>query len=465
MAERKYPQELINEFGNDLRDIFGTPEEQKKKKSLKSIAGNSDTLGELVKRLPNGGKLDVYEEFGREARPTFLEVAIKVLKMLEQSGIFKEYKLPPLGDTLARVGGSDAEWSQLYLRYPVQRDVKVWHIIEDILVEWDDNLNDPAYVRVLSDGTMNVNDKQHGNFGRLIMGAEKVIIEGIRSDDPCMDSNMYASRNIQALSSSWENNCNVHVNRAEDYQSEGRAVKEEDQRYLDFYNLLQQFDCIWVEKGTSKIQARQCDNGEKLFKDYNQYGTDVFKTALSLNVAIWPAHGELSREFVWGACEFIHQMTKAKFTKSQMLDIQSALKEAMKDTYLDTKKTSNRGTGAGTVWGSVGAFTNTLEKKGENKDWRVSIGANYRIAAGLRDLILNYNAYHKAKSNITKLKLELPLIKDKDGSEFEIQVPYFPDGFNTKGKGEYHRNSSSAKALKFDHTELEFEDDEETEEA
>jgi len=458
MATRIYPQELIDEFGNDLRDIFGTPEEQKKKKSLKSISGNSAAIDELISRLSNGGKLDVYEEFGRVSRPTFLAVAIKVLKMLEQSGIFKEYKLPPLGIASGRVGGEERDWNLMYLRYPVQRDVKVWHILKDILIDWDDNLNDPAYVRVLGDGTMNINDKQHGNFGRLIMGAEKVVIEGITSDDECMDSNMYASRNIHNLASSWENNANVRVNRAEDYQSAGHAVKEDDQTYLDFYNLLQQFDCIWVEKGTSKVQARQCDNGEKLFKDFNQYGTEIFKNAVGLNVAIWPAHGELSREFVWGCCEFLTQMNAAKFTKSQMLDIHSALKEAMKDTYLDTKKTSNRGTGAGTLWGSVGAFTNTLEKKGENRDWRVSIAANYRIAAGLRDLILNYNAYHKSKSNITKLKLDLPLITDKDGIEFEIEVPYFSEGFNTKGKGEYHRNNAAAKVTKFDHTELQYDD-------
>ena len=460
MAERKYPQELTV-FGNELRDIFGTPEEQKRKKSLKSIAGNSAIIEELLSRLPNGGKLDVYEEFGRNARPTFLEVAVKVLKMIEQSGIFKEYKLPPLGDTISRVGGTEAEWTQLYLRYPVQRDVKVWHIIKDILIEWDDNLNDPAYVRVLSDGTMNVNDKQHGNFGRLIMGAEKVIIEGIQSDDECMDSNMYASRNIQALASSWENNANVHVNRAEDYQSAGRVVKVEDQRYLDFYNLLQEFDCIWVEKGTSKIQARQCDHGKRLFKIYNQHGSEIFKTGVSLNVATWPAYGELSVEFVDGCTEFLKQMTDAKFTKSQMQDIQSAVKEAMKDTYHDTKKTSNRGTGPGTLWGSVGAFTNTLQQSGTTKDYRITIAANYRIAAGLRDLIMNYNMYHKSRSNITKLKLDIPLIKDKDGTEFEIQVPYFPDGFKKDGKGEYHRNSSTAKALKFDHTELDFEEENE----
>ena len=55
------------------------------------------------------------------------------------------------------------------------------------------------------------------------------------------------------------------------------------------------------------------------------------------------------------------------------------------------------------------------------------------------------------------------MIKDKDGVEFGIEVPYFPDGFNKKGKNEFHRNSDAAKSLKFDHTELDFEE-EETEE-
>jgi hypothetical protein len=155
-------------------------------------------------------------------------VAVEVLKMLHASGIFKTYKLPQLGINFARIGGEEASWDKLYLRYPVQRSVKVWHILKDILIEWDDNLNDPAYVRVLADGTMNVNDKQHGNFGRLIMGAEAVLVEGIRSDADSMDSNMYASRNIHNLESSWENNANVRVTRAQDYEFEGVAVKSDD---------------------------------------------------------------------------------------------------------------------------------------------------------------------------------------------------------------------------------------------
>ena len=53
--------------------------------------------------------------------------------------------------------------------------------------------NDPMYVRVLSDGTANCNDKQHGNFGRLILVIPNVVVEGITSDDESMDPNMYAS--------------------------------------------------------------------------------------------------------------------------------------------------------------------------------------------------------------------------------------------------------------------------------
>jgi hypothetical protein len=271
---RKYPEELENIFGNNLEDIFGTETEQLKKIDIRSIAGNVVKISKLLEQLPNEGVLDVYQKFGKNARPTFLQVAVEVLKMIHTSKIFETYKLPKLEATINRLGGQEAEWSILYLRYPVQRSVKVWHILRDILIEWDGNLNDPAYVRVLSDGTMNVNDKQHGNFGRLIMGAERVLVEGVHSDNDSMDSNMYASRNIHNLESSWENNANVRVTRAQDFEFEGEAVKPDDAPYLEFFNLLDNLDCSWQERSLPK-KAKVCQNGEKLYNDFCQYGTKV----------------------------------------------------------------------------------------------------------------------------------------------------------------------------------------------
>jgi len=455
-VNRVYPFELIDEFGNELNTIFGTEEEQANKIDLKSIASSPKEIKKLLKALPNDGVLDVYEEFGYDARPTFLEVAIKVLQMLKDSGIFDTYKLPKLGARLNRIGGIEVEWNKLYLRYPVQRSVKVWHILRDILIEWDDNLNDPAYVRVLPDGTMNVNDKQHGNFGRLIMGAEMVFVEGLYSDDPSDDSNMYGSRNIQNLESSWENNANVRITRAKDFQREGKTVKKDDEKYLNFYDLLNGLNCSFQESGLPK-KSKVCQNGEKLYNDYDQYGEDIFKKAVRLNTAIWP-HGELAREFVWGCCEFLKQMSESGFTDSQLRDIVTYVEKSMKINYPDTHKKQNRATGAGTLWGDVLSYLNSLVTKGKEKDWRTSLSRNYVIAAGIRDLILNWNAYQKNNSNITPVKIKLPMIEFED-TEIDIKLGFYHDsdrGTTKKPKKPYHRSEE----VKFDHTEIEFEESE-----
>lgn len=452
--KRCYPIELIEEFGNDLDTIFGTPEEQESKKDLRSIAGNTKEYARLVKKLPNGGVLDVYDKFGKKARPSFLEVAIEVLKMLRDSGIFDEYKLPKLGVNFLRLGGELVDWKQLYLRYPVQRNVKVWHILRDILIEWDDNLNDPAYVRVLSDNTMNVNDKQHGNFGRLIMGAEKVFVEGVHSDDQSMDSNMYASRNIHNLESGWENDANVRVTRAQDYEREGRVIKEDDKPYLEFYNLLEDEGCGWQEKGLTK-RARICNRGEDLFDHFQTYGEPVFRRCVKINVAMWP-HGELSHEFVLGASAFLRQMKDSGFTDSQMRDIAGYVQRAVGDTFPDNPKKQNRATGQGTLWGMVKSFRDSLEQTGVSKDWRVNLTPSYLMAAAIHNLIMNMNAYHKTNSNRTIVKYTLPKIifKHEDKRhEIDIVAPYFATGYSPKKKG-FVANEDDA--TEFDHTALMF---------
>jgi hypothetical protein len=139
-----------------------------------------------------------------------------------------------------------------------------------------------------------------------------------------------------------------------------------------------------------------------------------------------------------------------------MRDVVTYIEKSMKSSYPDNPKKHNRATGPGTLWGDVLAFINSLEQKGENKDWRVNIARNYLIAAGIRDLILNWNSFHKNHSNITPVKIKLPMVEFEE-VELEVKVGFFPDGdrgTTKKPKKPYHRSEE----VKFDHTEIEFDE-------
>ena len=461
-STRQYHNLLVEEFGNDLKDIFGSTEEQANKKSLASIAGNDKKIKEILDALPNGGVLDVYEEFGRTGRPLFLEVAKKILRMLSETklpngkNLFEEYKLPELGEQLARKGGVSEKWEKLRVRYPIQRAVKVYHIVRDILIEWDYNLNDPAYVRILSDDSMNVNDKQHGNFGRLIMGASDVLVEGIVSDDPSVDSDMYASRNIHNLKSAWENDANVRVERAKDFEREGKTVKSGDQPYLTFYTILENEDCEWQESGIPKKQ-KVCNHGEKLYQDYQQYGEELFVDAVKMNVQIWP-QGELAREFVWFACELMKQL-KERLSESDMREVRTVIKNAMKESFPDKDNHRNRATGPGTFWGACRDFMKGLPKTGENKDWRHKVGSNFIGASGLRELILNYSAWMKSEKKITPLKFDLPEIKIEDKTVV-VGIGVYPGGWKKNLKPWVRHTSENYNMTEIDFDEEDGSDDE-----
>jgi hypothetical protein len=101
--------------------------------------------------------------------------------------------------------------------------------------------------------------------------------------------------------------------------------------------------------------------------------------------------------------------------------------------------------------------------KGEYKDWRISLSRNYVIAAGIRDLILNWNAYQKNNSNITPVKIKLPMIEFED-TEIDVKLGFYHDGDRGTGKKpkkSYHRSEE----VKFDHTEIEFEESEDESES
>jgi hypothetical protein len=73
---------------------------------------------------------------------------------------------------------------------------------------------------------------------------------------------------------------------------------------------------------------------------------------------------------------------------------------------------------------------------------------------------LNYNAYVKTNSNITPLKTEIPVVKSADDIVLDIKLGYFPEGYTQRGRPFYRDN-----LVMFDHTEIDFAEDEDEQEA
>ena len=67
----------------------------------------------------------------------------------------------------------------------------------------------------------------------------------------------------------------------------------------------------------------------------------------------------------------------------------------------------------------------------------------------------------KSEKNRTPLKFDLPDIVDTDGSPVVIELGVYKDGAHSKNAKAWFRNSTISKT--YDHTEIDFDDEDESE--
>jgi hypothetical protein len=452
---RVYPETVLDKFGENLTDIFGPEEDQKI--HLGSLADSPEKVEALISKLPNGGILDVYEVFGRNARVNFIEVATKVLEMIQESGAFEGYKLPVWDELEDRIGGEKVQWLNMYLKYPVQREINVGHIVRTILVPWEGWLNDPAFCRKLLDGSYNVNDKQHGNMGRFILGAPYALAEVIVSDKESMDANMYAQRNIHNLPSSFEASLNNRVNRAMEYEREGTPVKLEDKPYYDFYQILDDEGSEWRERAGSKGKRDGvCYRAKDLFKHYSTYDRDIFIKGIQVNRQVWPT-GELSHELVWAVGRLLQYYRDVhKLTDSDMRNVTSYIKTVLKEYYPDKDfRTASRGTGKGTFWNDVKDFMGVIKAQDPDDFRGQDKSKEWMMASALRSMMLNYDHFRTTEKGTHALvKIDLPAVcREQDSKCYDIDMPF------KVGKERF----SIKDAVEFNHAEIDFDEEEDDE--
>lgn len=463
MTNRFYHEELLDEFGDDLERIFGPVEERTK--GLTSLAGQPD--GDL-KALIKGLKVKVIDCSGlMPKRQPFLNVVKEVLRVMRDSvdaetgkSIFYGYNLPYFMNEERVQGVREFSWDNIYIDYNVQRNIDVAHIIKDILVEWDTKLCDPAHCRMLSDGSLDVNDSQHATCARALVGAEVCPATFIVSDAKSDNANVFAARNIANKRSEWFDDYKVRVYRGQAMEKEGFPPKAADAPYLAIFNELAEFDAFAIATVGTPKSAGSCNRVEKLYDYRGQYGEDIFRRAVRTVRTAW-GNGELDHATVWGVCTLMwYYKENHNFGSSELRKLETELVNAIQAYYPDKTSTANRSSGRNTLWGDLRKLIAKQYPRDVDDFRGRQESYPFMIASALRSMILNYDFYRTNPDGLNAkslLKLDLPPIMRKFAEntiEYEINMQFI--AHNTVWD---RTEDSEFNQQEFDDADYEFEDE------
>jgi hypothetical protein len=463
MTERFYHEDLLDEFGDDLERIFGPVEDRTK--GLTSLAGQPDgDLKAIIKNL----KTKVIDCSGfMPKRQPFLNVVKEVLRVMRDSidsetgkSVFYGYNLPYFIEEERVQGVEEFPWDRFYIDYNVQRNIDVAHIIQDILIEWDTKLCDPAHCRMQSDGTLDINDAQHATCSRALVGARLCPATYIKSDSKSDNANTFGARNIRSKQTEWFDNMKVRVYRSKEMIKDGFPPKAGDAPYLELHDELEEFGAFAIATVGTPKSAGSCNRAEKLYDYRGQYGADIFKRAVRTVRTAW-GNGELDHATVWGICTLMWYCTNNEnFGPSELRKLETELVYAIQAYYPDKTTTPNRSSGRGTLWGDL----RKLIAKDYPKDLDDFRGRQesypFMIASALRSMILNYDFYRTHPEGLnskSQLKLDLPPLVRKNGTttEYAINPVLIIDN------RQWDRlDSDDFNQQEFDDGDYEFEDDE-----
>ena len=181
-------------FGQDLVMVFG-PKNQRVHISDISIAQKRKILESVPETLETDDLGD---------RPSIYQVVNKVLSCMAQSKAFIGIDLdwqPENVDNqgLKRPKDGYKHASKFYKNNKTQRGIKMRHLIEHLLFQWNNKAYLTGLARLLSDGTFNLNDAQHRNVAAIILGIRWLAVDWEESDFESVDVDQYAYVNLLSL--------------------------------------------------------------------------------------------------------------------------------------------------------------------------------------------------------------------------------------------------------------------------
>ena len=226
--------------------------------------------------------------------------------------------------------------SNCYKNNKVQRGIWLQHLLLDILFEFDPSNVLTGLSRRLSDGTDNLNNGLHRTTGCIILGVREIPVEYIVSDLESVDVDLYATDNLNTLSSSEFDDYRIRVRRNQVRKAEKRTdLIQKDIDRERMHDIHARYGSRFVEKGSESVLAKECTGVGNMIKYYDMYGPEIYERAVSICCAVF-SKTTFATANAWAVMEFIErQMEAGTFQDQQLMDW--AIQQSIQHKYSDPK--------------------------------------------------------------------------------------------------------------------------------
>ena len=323
----KDPKDL---FGADLIQVFG-PKANRRHINTLSMAEKMAIVDKVPKYVDTDDLGD---------RPSFFQITNKILTILQQTQALDGIDLDWCDDLtkgkLQRHASSYTKVMNCYKNNKVQRGIWLQHLLLDILFEFDPSNVLTGLARRLSDGTDNLNNGQHRTVASIILGVREVPVEYIDSDLESVDVDLYATDNLNTLSSSEFDDYRIRVRRNQVRKAEKRTdLIQKDIDRETMHDIHVRYQSRFVEKGSETVLAKECTGVGNMIKYYDMYGPEIYERAVSICCSVF-SKATFATANAWAVMEFIEtQIENGTMQDQQLMDW--LIQQSIQHKYSDPK--------------------------------------------------------------------------------------------------------------------------------
>jgi hypothetical protein len=325
----KDPKQL---FGEDLIKVFGPKADRRHINTLTMQEKEA-----ILKKVP---KYIDTDDLG--PRPSFFQIVNKLLSALQQTQALNGIDLDWCSDLrngkLIRHDSAYVKIDACYKNNKVQRGIWLQHMLADILFEFDPSHVLTGLARRLSDGTVNLNNGQHRTSACIILGVREVPVEWIDSDLESVDVDLYATDNLNTLSSSEFDDYRIRVRRNQVRKAEGRSdLIQKDIDREEMHDIHARYGSKFVEKGSEIVGAKECTGVGNMIKYYDTYGPEIYERAVNIVCSVFNK-APFATANAWGIMEFIRLQKEKGVLKDDQPLLDWMIQQSILHKYSDPKK-------------------------------------------------------------------------------------------------------------------------------